>query len=31
MSTPLPGIGMDNSTSQLMARRRIESQIVAAQ
>ncbi len=27
MSTPLPGIGMDNSISQLMARRRIESQI----
>ncbi|MBA1377545.1 NAD synthetase [Pseudomonas brassicacearum] len=27
MSTPLPGIGMDNSLSQLMARRRIESQI----
>ncbi|MCQ6255755.1 NAD synthetase [Pseudomonas sp. Q11] len=27
MSTPLPGIGMDNSISQMMARRRIESQI----
>ncbi|TWC15843.1 MULTISPECIES: NAD synthetase [unclassified Pseudomonas] len=27
MSTPLPGIGMDNSPSQFMARQRIESQI----
>jgi hypothetical protein len=27
MSTPLLGIGMDNSISQLMARRRIESQL----
>ncbi|WP_434572734.1 NAD synthetase [Pseudomonas sp. Z3-6] len=27
MSTPLPGIGMDSSISQMMARRRIESQI----
>ncbi|CDF96511.1 MULTISPECIES: hypothetical protein [unclassified Pseudomonas] len=27
MSTPLPGIGMDNSLSQFMARQRIESQI----
>ncbi|MBT2339656.1 MULTISPECIES: NAD synthetase [Pseudomonas] len=27
MSTPLPGIGMDNTFSQFMARQRIESQI----